>query len=347
MREITIGGRLIGDEHMPFIVAEVGINHNGRLDTALQMIDAAKNAGADAVKFQTFRASELVAGREQLFTYRSQGKEVTESMLAMFERYELPAEAWKTIKAACEKAGLIFFSTPQNRTDLDILLEVGVPAIKVGSDDFTNIPLLRSYAQTRLPLILSCGMSTLAEVYTSLDAVGAFDAYPVALLLCTSQYPTPPSDVHLHKLETLRAALPETVIGFSDHTEGHTAATAAVALGARIFEKHFTLDRDLPGPDHWFSEDPQSLTSWCSAIRDAFTMLGSAVVRPTATEAANRMSFRRYIVASRAIAAGEAFDGRNTMMRRHPNGILPASSFDLIAGRRASRAFAAGEPIDL
>lgn len=347
MREITIGGRVVRDDTMPFIVAEVGINHNGRLETALQMIDAAKTAGADAVKFQTFRASELVANREQMFTYRSQGKDVTESMLAMFERYELPVDAWKIIKAACEKAGLLFFSTPQNRTDLDVLLDVGVPAIKVGSDDFTNLPLLRSYAATKLPLILSCGMSTLAEVYASLDAVGAFEGYPVALLLCTSQYPTPPADVHLRKLETLRAALPDTVIGFSDHTEGHTAATGATALGARIFEKHFTLDRNLPGPDHWFSEDPRSLEAWCSAIRDAYTMLGSAVVRPTATESANRMSFRRYIVASRAIAAGDAFDERNTMMRRHPAGILPASSFDLLAGRRASRSFAAGEPIDL
>lgn len=347
MRQITIADRLISDEHEPFIVAEVGINHNGSLETALEMIEAARAAGADAVKFQTFRAAELVANREQLFTYRSQGKEVTESMLAMFERYELAADAWKTIKAACERAGVIFFSTPQNRSDLDLLLDVGVPAIKVGSDDFTNLPLLRSYAQTGLPLILSCGMSTLGEVYTSLDTVGAFEGYPVALLLCTSQYPTPFTDVHLNKLSTLRAALPHTVIGFSDHTEGHTAATAAVALGARIFEKHFTLDRDLPGPDHWFSEDPRSLKAWCSAIRDTFTMLGSPVVRPTETESANRMSFRRYIVAARAIAAGETFDEKNTIMRRHPDGVLPASSFDLLAGRRASRAFSVGEPIDL
>lgn len=332
---------------MPFIVAEVGINHNGSLETALEMIEAAKRAGVDAVKFQTFRASELVANRDQLFTYRSRGREVTESMLAMFERYELPAQAWATIKQACERAGLIFFSTPQNRSDLDLLLQIGVPAIKVGSDDFTNLPLLRTYARTGLPLILSCGMSTLAEVYTSLDAVGAFDDYPVALLLCTSEYPTPPSDVHLRKISTLRAALPQTVIGFSDHTQTHIAACAAVTLGARIFEKHFTLGRDLPGPDHWFSEDPESLKAWCNAIRDAYQMLGSGIVRPTAAESENRMSFRRYVVAARGIAPGETFDENNTMMRRHPGGIVPASSFDLLVGRPAHRVFLPGEPIEL
>lgn len=347
MRQITIAGRLIDEEHPPFVVAEVGINHNGSLPLALEMIEAAKRAGVDAVKFQTFRAKEFVANHEQLFTYRSQGREVTESMLAMFERYELPAQAWATIKRACDEAGLLFFSTPQNRTDLDLLLQVGVPVIKVGSDDFTNRPLLRSYAATGLPLIVSCGMSTLAEVYASLEEVGAFDGYPVALLLCTSQYPTPPADVHLRKISTLRAALPNTVIGFSDHTRGHTAATAAVALGARILEKHFTMDRSLPGPDHWFSEDPESLGEWCTAIRDTFQMLGSAIVRPTATERENLMSFRRYAVAARAIAPGELFDESNTTTRRHPDGVIAASSFDLLMGRPARRAFAPGEPVDL
>lgn len=347
MRQFTIAGRLIDENHRPFVVAEVGINHNGSLERALQMIEAAKRAGVDAVKFQTFRATELVANHEQLFTYRSQGHEVTESMLAMFERYELPPKAWSTIKRACENVGLVFFSTPQNRTDLDLLLQAGVPVIKVGSDDFTNLPLLRRYAATGLPLILSCGMSTLAEVYSSLEEVGAFEGYPVALLLCTSEYPTPPVDVHLRKITTLRAALPQTVIGFSDHTQGHTAAAAAVSLGARIFEKHFTMDRDLPGPDHWFSEDPESLKAWCTAIHEVYDMLGNAVVRPTATERRNRTSFRRYVVASRAISQGERFDENNTTMRRHPGGMIDASSFDLLMGRPARRAYAAGEPVDL
>lgn len=347
MAQITIAARRIGDDHPPFVIAEVGINHNGSLETALGMIQAAKNAGVDAVKFQTFRADELVGSDAQVFTYRSQGREVTESMLAMFRRYELPRDAWPVLRKACDEAGLIFFSTPQNRSDLDILLEVGVPAIKVGSDDFTNLPLLRSYAQTNIPLILSCGMSTLSEVYSALETVGAFEGYPVALLLCTSQYPTPPQDVNLRKLTALRAAFPHIVIGFSDHTQGPTAASVAAGLGARIFEKHFTLDRDAPGPDHWFSENPSTLREWCESIRTAYSMLGDSLVRPTPTESQNRMSFRRYIVAARNIAEGERFDERNVMMRRHPNGILLASSYDTLVGRQARRAFHEGEPIEL
>ena len=262
MNDFVIADRRVGAEHPSFIIAEVGINHNGSIDTALQMIEVAKRAGADAVKFQTFRASEFVGDPDQQFTYRSQGRQVNESMLAMFTRYELPSAAWVGIKAECDRQGIIFMSTPQNRSDLDLLLEVGLPAVKIGSDDFTNLPLIRSYAQTGLPMILSCGMSDLSEVHQALDAAGGFDGYPVALLLCTSQYPTPPIDVNLRKLRTLQGAFPGLVTGFSDHTQGPLAASLAVALGAAIFEKHFTLDHDQPGPDHWFSEDPVGLESW-------------------------------------------------------------------------------------
>src|SRR5262249_10609741 len=154
---------------------------------------------------------------------------------------------------------ILFFSTPQNESDLDILMKVGVPAVKVGSDDFTNIPLLKSYAASGLPLILSSGMSDLAEAYHGLDAVGAFDGYPTVLLVCTSQYPRPPEYANLARITTLRAAFPPVPIGFSDHTRGPLASALAVALGACFLEKHFTLSHDLPGPDHWFSEDPQGL----------------------------------------------------------------------------------------
>src|SRR5450759_4039056 len=184
IRQFQIAGRSIGPNDPPYCIAEVGINHNGDLALAKRMIDAAKSAGADAVKCQTCKAEEFCGDPEQTFTYQSQGKPVTESMLAMFRRYEFPSEAWQEVKAYCEKAGITFFSTPQNRSDLDLLMEVGVPAVKVGSDDFTNLPLLRDYAETGLPLILSCGMSDLAEVHQALEAAGWFDGYPVALLLC-------------------------------------------------------------------------------------------------------------------------------------------------------------------
>ncbi|GAC1652085.1 MAG: N-acetylneuraminate synthase [Vulcanimicrobiaceae bacterium] len=347
MTAFSIAGRAVGEGYEPFVIAEAGINHNGNVETALEMVSAAKAAGADAVKFQTFKASELVGNPGQTFTYRSQGKEVTESMLAMFARCELPAAAWKTIKARCEREGIIFFSTPQNRSDLEVLLEAGVPAVKVGSDDFVNLPLLRAYAQTQLPLILSCGMSTMAEVYAALETTGAFEGAPVALLLCTSQYPTPPADVNVRKLQTLRGAFPGLTLGFSDHTEGTAAASLALALGARIFEKHFTLSHDAPGPDHWFSETPQTLASWVSAIRTSYQMLGSEVVRPTAVERRQIKDFRRVIVAAKPIAAGEAFTEGNLMMRRNPAGQITPPMYDLLIRTTAKRAFLAGEPIEL
>ena len=348
MTAVKIGERLIGPGHEPFVVAEVGINHNGELARALEMIHVAARAGADAVKFQTFKAAEFVNDPAQMFTYRSQGREVTESMLEMFRRYELPPHAWAQLKAECEKAGVVFFSTPQNRTDLDTLLQVGVPAVKVGSDDFTNLPLLRSYAQTGLPLILSSGMSDLAEAQQALDAVGALDGYPTILLVCTSQYPTPPQDVHLARIGTLRHAFPLVPIGFSDHTEGHVAAAVATGLGACFVEKHFTLDHGLPGPDHWFAADPGELKAWVDGIRAAFRMLGSPLVRPTATERANKLEYQRRVVAARAIAAGELLTQETLTLRRVAGGRgLSPASMDFLLDRPAPRTYRAGEPIEL
>jgi N,N'-diacetyllegionaminate synthase len=341
MNELIIAGRAIGGGQRAFIIAEVGINHNGSIDTAMQMIAVAKRAGADAVKFQTFKAGEFVGDSAQQFTYQSQGRQVTESMLAMFKRYELPVEAWGRIKSECDRQQIIFMSTPQNRSDLDVLLRVGVPAVKIGSDDFTNLPLIRSYAQTGLPLILSCGMSDLSEVHQALNAAGAFEGYPAALLLCTSQYPTPPGDVNLRKLKTLQGAFPGLVTGFSDHTQGPLAASLAVAMGAVIFEKHFTLDHDQPGPDHWFSEDPSGLEQWIKGIRESQLILGSALVQPTIAELAMRTLARRSVVALRAISRGSELTAENVGLRRPGNG-LPPSFIDQVLGRHAANDIPAG-----
>lgn len=344
IKPFQIAGRSIGPNDPPYCIAEVGINHNGDLERALRMIDAAKAAGADAVKFQTFKAEEFCGDPEQTFTYQSQGKPVTESMLAMFHRYEFPPEAWREIKDYCDKAGITFFSTPQNSSDLDLLIEVNVPAIKVGSDDFTNLPLLRDYVKTGLPIILSCGMSDLAEVHQALEAVGWFDGYPAALLLCTSQYPTPPQDANIVKLTTLQQAFPGLLVGFSDHTQGPLAAALSVARGARIFEKHFTLSRDLPGPDHWFSEVPESLAEWIATIRQADALLGSPFVRPTKPEQDMRVLARRSVVALRDISSGEKFDGSNVGLRRPGGGLQPAV-IDKIIGLVSTRNIKRGEKL--
>lgn len=338
---MNVAGRAVGDGCPPFIVAEAGINHNGQLDRALAMVDAAKAAGCDAVKFQTFKAAEFCGDPAQTFTYRSQGREVTESMLAMFTRYELPPSAWAALKARCDGAGLAFLSTPQNRSDLDLLLGVGLPAVKIGSDDFTNLPLIEDYARERLPLILSCGMAELAEVRRALAAAGHPGA-PVALLVCTSEYPTPPESANLRRLSTLRAEFPGLVLGFSDHTQGGAAAVAAVALGASLFEKHFTLDRDLPGPDHWFSEDPGSLAAWAADIRRAHAMLGSGRVEPTPAEAAMRVLARRSLVVLSDVAAGEPLTAANVGARRPGNG-LPPERLPAVLGRKAARRLRKGD----
>lgn len=345
---VNIGDSLIGSGHDPFVVAEVGINHNGDLERAIKMIHVAKAAGCDAVKFQTFKAHEFVNDPSQMFTYMSQGKQVTESMLEMFRRYELPESAWPVIKKECDKAGIIFFSTPQNQSDLDLLLKIGVPAIKVGSDDLTNLPLLKTYARSRLPLILSTGMSDLSEAYQALDAVGALDGYPLILLVCTSQYPTPPIDANLLRIRTLQKSFPMIPIGFSDHTSGPLASALAVSLGAVFLEKHFTLSRDLPGPDHWFSEDPVGLAEWVDGIRTANVMLGNSVVRPTSTERRNKNDWQRRLVAATDISAGSEFTDANIVMRRVEGGKgLAPLFFEHLIGGTAHRSYKAGDPIEL
>jgi N,N'-diacetyllegionaminate synthase len=343
-RHFAIDGRRIGRGEPPFVVAEAGINHNGDPARALQMVRAAREAGADAVKFQTFTAAEFIGDPQQTYTYRSQGAQVTESMLAMFQRCELPRSAWRAIKAECQRQGVLFLSTPQNRSDLALLLEVGIPAVKVGSDDLTNLPLIRSYRESGLPLILSCGMAQLEEVRAALAAAGWPQGHQVALLLCTSQYPTPPADANLRRLSTLQAAFPGLVLGFSDHTQGAFAAPMAHALGAVLFEKHFTLDHGDPGPDHWFSEDPAGLAAWVAAIRAAHVMLGSEVVRPTQAELEMRVLARRSVVALNRIAAGEAFTAANVGVRRPGTGLAPERLAEVI-GATAARDLEPGQAV--
>lgn len=335
MKKIKIGNRIIGEGYPPFVIAEAGINHNGEIEKAHAMIKAAKEVGADAVKFQTFKAEEFISDSNLTYTYKFQGQEITESMLEMFKRCEFKRNEWFLIKKRCDEEGIMFLSTPQNCSDLDLLLEVGIPAIKVGSDDFNNTPLLKSYSQTKLPMVISCGMSNLAEVYQALEAISAFDGYPAILMLCTSQYPTPPKDVNLLKLKTLVNTFPEVILGFSDHTQGCLASSLAVALGAIVFEKHFTLDHDLPGPDHWFSEDPHSLKEWVISIRKAWVMIGSAVVRPTKTEEYMKNLARRSIAATCDINEGDLLSETNIGIKRPGTG-LPPMLLDKIIGLQAT-----------
>lgn len=347
MSGIVIGGHRIASSE-PFIVAEAGINHNGDIQKALKMVRVAKKAGADAIKFQTYKAEEICSSPKQLYTYRSKGKTVKESMRAMFKRCEFTPEEWGRIQRECKKEKIAFLSTPQNRSDLDFLLTLGVPAIKVGSDDFVNTPLLKDFTKTKLPLILSCGMADLNEVRESLEAAGAFKGYPVVLLLCTSEYPAPPGSMNLRRLKTLAQNFPGIPLGLSDHSQGPLASSIAAAFGACVFEKHFTLSHDLPGPDHWFSEDPAGLQEWTRAIRLSYRLLGSPVVEPTKKELGDRKNFRRFLVASRKIRKGQAYSGSNVVARRIEGGRgLEAKKLFEVMGKKAVKNYAVGEPVGL
>jgi N,N'-diacetyllegionaminate synthase len=343
---IKIDNRNLRKFGKPFIVAEAGINHNGELIKAFEMIKVAKNSGVDAVKFQTFKAEEFCGDTKQTFTYKSQGQEITEPMLNMFKRYEFSRDEWFKIKQKCDEESILFLSTPQNRSDLDLLLELGLTAIKVGSDDFNNLPLLEEYTTSKLPIILSCGMSDLAEVYQALEAVGTFQGYPTILLLCTSQYPTPPKDVNLLKLKTLSNTFPDLVLGFSDHTQGTLASSLAVGFGAVFFEKHFTLDNNLEGPDHWFSENPDSLKEWVRSIHISYKMMGEAIVRPTTSELKMQKLARRSIVIIEDIEEGEKLTEVNIGLRRAGKGLAPTLMKEMI-GKNATNDLKKGEILKL
>jgi len=326
----------ISSHNPPFIIAEAGINHNGDVANALEMIKVAKSAGASAIKFQTFKAKEFISDSSLTYTYQSNGEKITESQLELFERCELSENDYNKIKKKCDEEKLIFLSTPQNKSDLDFLLKLNISAIKIGSDDFTNIPLLKSYASTNLPIIISCGMSTLEEIKISLSALGTFDGYPTALLLTTSEYPTSPENVNLKKLQTLKENFPDIPLGYSDHTESNLASSAAVSFGACIFEKHFTLDNSLSGPDHWFSANPKNLKIWSDSIKTTYNMMGSSKIQPTQSEIEMKNIARRSIVALSDIDVGEIFTDNNIGMRRPGTG-LPPNMFENILGKKAIR----------
>lgn len=336
---------IIGDEHPCLIIAEAGINHNGDVSIAKSMIDAAKECGADAVKFQTFKAEEFISDPEQTYTYYSQGKEVTESMMDMFKRYEFSGEEWIEIADYCKKVGIIFFSTPQNKSDLDFLLKiVDIPVIKVGSDDLTNLELLKYCASKRLPIIISAGMAYLSEIEDAVNTIRNTGNDNLAVLHCVSSYPAGPDEINLRKMLTIRLAF-DLPVGFSDHTIGTNAAVAAAALGAKVIEKHFTLDKNLAGPDQWFSSDPGEFKELVNGIRFAEKALGSYEIKPTLKEMGMRKIARRSIVASRDIIKGETI-GIESITLKRPGIGLPPKFLDFIIGKEAKTDIKKGDLID-
>ena len=345
MKTIKISrNRSIGANQPVFIIAEAGINHNGDLRLAKKMIDMAKSCKVDAIKFQTFKAEEFIADPRQTITYTSQGKVITESAIKMFKRYQFSEAEWKEISSYCRKRGIIFFSTPQNPSDLDMLLKItDMPIIKVGSDDLTNLELMKYYASKNKPMIISAGMAYLSEIGDAVSAIRREGNNKLAVLHCVASYPAKAEQVNMRKMNAIGKKF-DLITGFSDHTEGIEACVVATAMNAKVIEKHFTLDRNLPGPDHWFSSDPEELKELVKAVRSAEMMMGSATLEPTKMELLTRKDARRSIVAKTDIKKGEPITDRTLEFKRPGTG-LPPKYKDKIIGKKAARAIKKGKMI--
>lgn len=344
---IKIGNRKLENYGTPFITAEVGVNHNGSLKKALKMIDIAKETGCDAVKFQTFRSNEIVQDRDLKFTYVSQKKKITERMDLMFKRYELKESYWKIISDYCKKKKIIFFSTPQNLSDLKILMKLNVPAIKVGSDDFVNINLIKNFIRFKKPIILSTGMST-EKNFDNVLKIRNINKKKIIFLLCTSEYPTSHINVNINKIDTIKKKIGKHLIGFSDHTQDNTASIMAVAKGCCFFEKHFTLNNNQQGPDHAFSCNPFQLKSWVNSIRNAYKCMGDFKIKPTKKEKINKEHYQRKIIAKTNLKKGSVIKFENVILLRTSDvKALPSDKLIKILGRKVKQNIKKGDPIKL
>lgn len=344
MKTIKIADRLIGQDQPCFIMAEAGVNHNGDFNLAKKLVEMAKSAGADAVKFQTFRAEKLVIKGAQKAEYQKRTTEEQESQFDMIKRLELSEEAHFELKDYADSRGIIFLSTPFDKESVDFLVRLGVCALKISSADITNHPLLSHIAAKNLPVILSTGMSTLGEVEEAVKVIIGSGNQQIILLHCVSSYPAKIEDMNLRAIETLRQAF-KLPIGLSDHTLGITMPIAAVALGACVIEKHFTLDKKLPGPDHRASLTPKELKQMVAAIRDAEQALGDGIKRITVAEAENKKAVRRSLVARTDIPKGAVITEEILAIKRPGTGLEP-KFLNLVIGRKARVAIKRDEIIN-
>lgn len=329
------------------IIAEAGVNHNGDVALAKKLIDAAAEAGADLVKFQTFSADRLVTRTAAKADYQTQTTDGAETQHAMLRRLELSPDTHNELIAHCAERRIGFFSTGFDIESVNLLSGLGQSLFKIPSGEITNLPHLRHIGQMGKEVILSTGMATLGEVEAAIEALetAGTPRGRITVLHCTTEYPTPMNEVNLRAMQTLQSAFGVRV-GYSDHTPGIEVAIAAVAMGATVIEKHFTLDRGLPGPDHQASLEPQELKAMIAAIRNIEQALGDGVKRLTPSEAKNRPVARKSIVASRNIRVGEIFSNENLTTKRPGTGISPMR-WDEVLGRRAGRDFMADELITL
>lgn len=332
--KIKIKNKLIGPKEPCFIVAEAGVNHNGRLDLALKLVDAASNAGADAIKFQTFKAEDVVT---------AQGK--TKSHFEMIRKLELKEKFYKPIIKRCKDKNIIFLSTPHGGFEsVDFLQSMDVPAFKFGSGDLTNLPLLQYAAKFKKPMIISTGMATMKEVKEAINCVKRTGNNKIIVLHCTTNYPCPFDEINLRAMQTMIKKL-DVLIGYSDHTTGTQVPIMAATMNACLIEKHLTLNKNMKGPDHKASIEPQELKEMIEQIRNVETILGSAKKRPNKSEISMIKTVRKSIVSLQPIKKGEIFSKKNIGIKRPGSG-LPPKIYSSLFNKKAKKNIEADKLIE-
>lgn len=343
---ISIGNNIIGDGYPCFIIAEAGVNHNGDMKIAHKLIDAAAKADADAVKFQSFITEDIVTPEAEKARYQVETTGQNGRQFAMLKSLELSRDQQKELKTHCDDTGILYLCTPYEVKSADLLERIGVAAYKIASTDTTNIPFLRYIARKGIPVILSTGMSSLGEVEEAINELKlhGLDG-KIVILQCTSEYPAPINETNLRAMKTMEQAF-GCPIGFSDHTLGIGASPWAVAAGACVIEKHFTLDRNMEGPDHRASIEPKELAKLIRTIRDVEAALGDGIKRPMPSELPNKTRMQKSLVATRSLAVGETIRGTDITCKRPGSG-LPPIWFDRVVGKKTAKQIQKEEMLDL
>lgn len=342
---VLIGEHIVGPGNPCFIIAEAGVNHNGNLESALALVDVAAQAGADAVKFQTFKAELLATEAAPKADYQKRNTNINQSQLQMLRQLELSADMHETLKVHCLSKNITFISSPFEEQSADLLESLQMPAFKIPSGEITNLPFLNHVAQKGKPMIVSTGMANLSEVESAILTIHQANNRDIVLLHCVSSYPADPADVNLKAMATMATAF-QVPVGYSDHTTGIEVSLAAVALGACVIEKHFTLDRNLPGPDHLASLEPQELESMVRGIRTVEASLGHGRKEPTESESNTAAVARKSLVTAKDISAGQRLTEDYIAIKRPGTG-LPPSMMRHVLGRTTRVAVSDGTLITL
>ncbi|MBO1224059.1 MAG: N-acetylneuraminate synthase [Candidatus Scalindua sediminis] len=342
---IKIGNNVIGNCSPCFIIAEAGVNHNGDMEVAHKLIDAAAEANADAVKFQTFKTENLILDDIEKASYQKETTNAGESQTEMLKRLEIDKAFHVELFKYCEEKNILFLSTCYDEDSLNLLVELGVPAIKIASTDTTNLLFLEKVAKTKKPVILSTGMCSLSEIEQAYQCLKENGCKELALLKCTSNYPTDPKDVNLNAMVTMNNSF-EAVIGFSDHTEGVGASPYAVAMGASIIEKHFTLDKRLEGPDHQASLSPDELLLWVKEIRKVEQMLGSSEILSTESEKEAKKALQKHLVSKIDLKKGDTVTRKSIAAKRTGGKGISALEFYNVLGATLTCDLSQDRPIE-